>query len=162
MAKRATFDEQSATRIGKVVRRVEAMPTVRVGGRSDSGVGSNHIYKGKLDGDLTAGENSQTVSIWAGTPPGDTGDNVTAWGWLLGADLSSGDEVGIAWLNGRWEVLGSLIGSGGETHTEITVVTNVQVDTATNTIQIKTRTCEVVNPGTESGWTTIHTGTECA
>jgi hypothetical protein len=43
--------------------------------------------------------------------------------------------------------------------TEITVVTAFQVSGLT--LQVKTRTVKAISAGTESGWTTVHTGNEC-
>ena len=42
---------------------------------------------------------------------------------------------------------------------ELTVLTDIQV--SGNTLQKKTRTIKVIAAGTESGWTTFHTGTNC-
>jgi hypothetical protein len=44
---------------------------------------------------------------------------------------------------------------------EVTVVTDVQVDTTGKTIQIKTITGRILTSASESGWTTIHTGGGC-
>jgi hypothetical protein len=40
-------------------------------------------------------------------------------------------------------------------------MTDFNVDTTNMKLQKKTRTAKVVDPGTETGWTDIHTGTEC-
>lgn len=49
--------------------------------------------------------------------------------------------------------------SGGMT--SVTVVTDFQVDTINKKLEIKTRTIGVYNPGSESAWTTKHTGGSC-
>lgn len=87
------------------------------------------------------------------------------------ASIASGEGIPIAWkqtgTGEKWGIvsLGAAAGSSGGgslTHTEVTVVTDVRVDTTSLTIDVKTRTVKVVEPGTESGWTTIHTGTDCS
>ena len=44
------------------------------------------------------------------------------------------------------------------TPTQITAVTQAQIDTSGHNIQVKTRTVYGIAPGTESGWTTIPGG----
>jgi len=45
--------------------------------------------------------------------------------------------------------------------TEITVVSDFRVDVTGKTFDVKTRTAQVLSPGSESGWTTKHTGGAC-
>jgi hypothetical protein len=45
---------------------------------------------------------------------------------------------------------------------QVTVQTNYQIDTANREFEKKTRTAYVMEPGTESGWTVVHTGTACS
>jgi hypothetical protein len=71
----------------------------------------------------------------AGVPPGDEDDEILVW-----------DQT----TDKAWEAT---------TPTEITVVTAFQVTGVT--LQVKTRTVKAVKAGTESAWTTVHTGTEC-
>ena len=114
MAKRpAVFERKTAIDVLRATKRVLRSPAGAFGDFSPASIPDVVLLMGKLDGDLTAGENSQTVSIWAsfgGDAPTDTGIDVDAWGWLLTSDLSSGDEVLIVLANGRWEVVG---GGGG-------------------------------------------------
>lgn len=60
---------------------------------------------GKLDGSLSVG-GSATVSIWAGDPLADTGDNVTAHDWLLetGDSLDAETKVKIEFISTKWYV----------------------------------------------------------
>lgn len=109
----AVFERKTAIDVLRATKRVLRSPAGAFGDFSPASIPDVVLLMGKLDGDLTAGENSQTVSIWAsfgGDAPTDTGIDVDAWGWLLTSDLSSGDEVLIVLANGRWEVVG---GGGG-------------------------------------------------
>lgn len=55
------------------------------------------------------------------------------------------------------------VGSKGwHNFTQVTVVTDVQVDGANNEFEKKTRTLYVFDPGSESAWTVWHTGTACS
>ena len=67
---------------------------IRVTGSVGSGSGGD-IIRGILDTDMTCG-GSATVSVWAddGTDA-DTGDDITAWDWLLltGQSMDAGTKV---------------------------------------------------------------------
>lgn len=58
---------------------------------------------GKLDGALSQGS-SATMSIWAGDPLADTGDNITVYDWLLGSgeSIASGKKVKAEFICGKW------------------------------------------------------------
>ena len=80
--------------------------------RRPRGGGGGGSLKGKLDGALSFG-GSATVSVWAfnGTAEADTGENVTAYDWLLssGQTVAAGKQV---WCNfdprsNRWYVVGA-------------------------------------------------------
>lgn len=58
-----------------------------------------------------------------------------------------------------------LIVAGGEwtlyLPTDVTALTNYQIDGTSYVFQKKTTTFKAISPGTESAWTTIHTGAPC-
>ena len=111
---------------------------------------------GKLDANLLYSDTTGvTVSIWSGNPLVDTGrdiEEVLPPPWLTSGQFDSGDWVIVRRVDGLWYA------NAGEVET---VVTDFQVDTTNNLLQVKTRSIVVVPAGDESGWTTVHTGTEC-
>ena len=111
MAKRASFDVDSAKRIARAVRRVERMPVPPPSKRGRWPViqgATPNIKIGVLDADLTYNA-SATVSIYtgAGGSATDSGDNVTAYCWLLGAGdtIESGSHVVVGYNGDHWEVI---------------------------------------------------------
>jgi hypothetical protein len=71
------------------------------------------------------------------------------------ATYDVGDKVTVYWDAQR----GTFVPvTGGE---EITVVTDFQVDTSNNKLQMKTRTVNLFPTGDESDWIDVHTGTDC-
>ncbi len=72
----------------------------------------------------------------------------SAWAVATVGTVASGDLL--QWDGSKWVKV---------TPTQVTYVTDVQVDATGKTIQKKTRTGYLVAPGTESGWTTITGGT---
>jgi hypothetical protein len=67
--------------------------------------GNNYFMPkfGKLDGVLNQGS-SATMSIWAGDPLADTGDNITVYDWFLGSgeSIASGKKVKAEFICGKW------------------------------------------------------------
>ena len=110
-SKRVVFDADSARRIARVVRRVERTPVAPIGKRGRWPViqgATPNIKIGVLDADLTYNA-SATVSIYtgAGGSATDSGDNVTAYCWLLGAGdtIESGSHVVVGYNGDHWEVI---------------------------------------------------------
>ena len=75
---------------------------------------------------------------------------------LSASDLEQGWITVIRTKFGKWV---AVTADSGET---ITVVTNIRVDTATLTIQKKTRQVKVIPVGDESDWIDVHTGVDCS
>jgi hypothetical protein len=105
------FDQQSALRIAKAVKRVEGMTDSQPRpGRGGGGV--VYCKKGKLDGTLSEG-GTATMSVWhySGGYEVDSGDNITVRDWLLasGQYVSSGKKVVAAFMRGpdgpKWYVI---------------------------------------------------------
>ena len=75
-------------------------------------------------------------------------------GWILWGNVNTGVQ---------WCVVLLGVPLWTPPRTVVTVVTDVQVDATNRAIQIKTQDLDVIDidTGTESAWTTIHTGTAC-
>jgi hypothetical protein len=105
------FTRESAERIARATKTVERMVR-NDGSHRGRYVKSNRfrMEAGKLDADLAYGS-SAAVSVWRwnGSAMADAGYNVTAYDWLLssGQTISSGTQVIIARIAGRWLVIGA-------------------------------------------------------
>jgi len=120
---------------------------------------SEWIYALKLTADLAAASSAAVdVYYWTGSAYADSTLNGTVYApHTLATTIPSGKKV-----NGRWtSAARRLEVFGPAEQTEVTVMTNFQVDTGSLKLQKKSRTAYVDTPGTESGWTDIHTGTAC-
>lgn len=112
----ASLSQGDFDRIATTVRRVEAMPQNIAGKHRRRHIGMSaggaKLRRGKLDGSLSAGGHA-VVSIWAvnasTATDADTGDNVTAYDWLLktGKSFPAGTKVIVAWFadSRRWYVI---------------------------------------------------------
>jgi len=131
---------------------------------SSGGGGRNRIRRAKLqEGPTTDGLLSVKFVDKDGTEQGDAFDVWTNYEKSESFDMDdhlpafvSGDVWPIKQISGEWYLDWTY-----DEVTEITVQTNYQVDGASSKLQKKTRTAKVPDPGTESGWTDVHTGTEC-
>jgi len=101
----AEFSRENAERIARIVPFVEHMmrnPRERRGRW-----GGNYFTPklGKLDGSLAQG-GSVTMSVWAGDPLADTGDDITAYDWFLktGESLPANTKCKAEFLCGKWRV----------------------------------------------------------
>lgn len=110
-SKRVVFDADSARRIARVVRRVERTPAPPPSKRGRWPVisGTTQTIKiGVLDADLTY-NGSAAVSIYtgAGGSATDSGDNLTAYCWLLqaGDTLPAATRVVIGYTGDHWEII---------------------------------------------------------
>lgn len=111
----------------------------------------------KATADLSTGAVSSDYVIWRGTIASGADSGFTTLPSIeIEQDIANNAFFVAHFVNGGWVSLSNAISL-----TEITVVTAYRVDAATLKLQYKTRTAEVVNPGTESGWTDAHTGVEC-
>jgi hypothetical protein len=162
------FTRTSEERISEAVQNVEAMV-----GNAPSRRGRWHRHPnagipmrwGKLDNNLNAGS-TETVSLWQKTGGGwdgwdeDSTENENGVyappTWTSGTSLASGQFVLIAKINGRWVVI--LPTSGV---VDAAMISEFRVDGPNQKLEVKTRSVTALAMGTESGWTTIHTGTDC-
>jgi hypothetical protein len=130
---------------GRSVYRLEVTATAP-GGDTALVLAQKYLAGGSLDGTDVAVVKNQDHSV---------GDEILAAQIGNGTGATySGDDV-------TWEEL--LDGAGTPpTTVDVSVITSYRVDGATNKLQIKTTTVTVLAAGTESAWTDIHTGTECA
>jgi hypothetical protein len=93
-----------AARVLKAVGRFERQPTGnRVSlqpRRHVTAQGTSGVFIGKADGDIAKGS-SGTVSVWAGTPGGesDTGTNIANC-YNRAVDISTGQWVTVMFVNG--------------------------------------------------------------
>ena len=159
------FDGQTARRLLAMLARDEArhdfvfwkppVPGARISGTM--------VRWGKLDGILAAG-GSQTVKLWQTTGGGWEGwDEYSGQDWedcyappTQAGTIPTNVFVLVRVINGRRIVVG----------TQKTVITDAmtdfQVDTGALKLQKKTQAIAVEVTAAESGWTDIHTGTDCS
>ncbi len=127
------------------------------------GVSPEVEYIGTLDGVLNSGS-SATMSLYqlGGSGWADTTWNETVYApWILASgSIPATKRIAARW-HGQAFRLQAFDWEDRPATTEITVMTNFNVDTDNMKLQKKTRTAKVLDPGTESGWTDIHTGAAC-
>ena len=131
--------------VGGGVQKIAESTIVEMYGKSEDSTYTPIAVTG-VDG-TAAGTGSITIT---GT------DKDYDFDYGLMQDFSDGSETDAVIAAGTNVQIDYAAGTGTITvpTTSITVVTQVQLD-ASNNLQIKTRTLDAINPGTESSWTTV-------
>lgn len=104
MAKLYGFNLRRATTLNRVADR-EGLAPRTVGGRTTylTPLLDRGIWIGKADAEIAV-DASGTVSIWAGSPPADTGDNLENCLNWTGLVIDSGSRVRVMEINGGFIV----------------------------------------------------------